>query len=174
MLSILQEVSFRREYYQDSRCEFSDEEKYKMYNETKKIADSKIGEFINWMKKQDFYENTTIVIVGDHMTMQSNFYELNKNYQRTIYNTFINSKVDPIKEKNRLFSTLDMFPTTLASLGVKIEGNKLGLGVNLFSEEETLIEKLGLEYLNEEISKKSNYYDNVITGDTYYKMKKKI
>ena len=31
------------------------------------------------------------------------------------------------------FSQFDMFPTTLAALGVKIEGNKLGLGVNLFS-----------------------------------------
>lgn len=41
---ILQEVSFRREYYQDNRCELSDDEKYKQYNETKKIADLRIGE----------------------------------------------------------------------------------------------------------------------------------
>ena len=39
--------------------------------------------------------------------------------------------------------------------GVKIEGNKLGLGVNLFSEEKTLIEKLGYEYMQEELAKKS-------------------
>ena len=127
-------------------------------------SDSKIGEFIEWIKEQDFYKNTTIVIVGDHMTMQSNFYEENSDYQRTIYNTIINSSLKPKKEKERLFSTLDMFPTTLASLGVKIEGNRLGLGVNLFSKEKTLIEKLGLEYFNEEITKKSYYYDNVIIG----------
>ena len=148
--------------YMDDFCEEVFDNKYanSFY-----CSDSKIGEFVNWIKEQDFYENTTIVIVGDHMTMQSNFYELDKNYQRTIYNAFINSKIEPEKEKNRLFSTLDLFPTTLASLGVEIEGNKLGLGVNLFSKEKTLVEKLGLENLNKEISKKSYYYDNIIIGN---------
>lgn len=148
--------------YMDDSCEEVFDNKYanSFY-----CSDSKIGEFVNWIEEQDFYENTTIVIVGDHMTMQSNFYEENKNYQRTIYNAFINSKIEPEKEKNRLFSTLDLFPTTLASLGVEIEGNKLGLGVNLFSKEKTLVEKLGLENLNKEISKKSYYYDNIIIGN---------
>ena len=66
---------------------------------------------------------------------------------------------------------MDMFPTTLASLNVEIEGNKLGLGVNLFSKEKTLLEEMGITKLNEEISRKSFYYDNVILGDTYYEMK---
>ena len=57
-----------------------------------------------------------------------------------------------------------MFPTTLASIGVEIEGNKLGLGVNLFSKEETLIEKLGYNKFNKEISKKSKYYDKKISN----------
>lgn len=148
--------------YMDDSCEEVFDNKYA---NSFCCSDSKIGEFVNWIEEQDFYENTTIVIVGDHMTMQSNFYEENKNYQRTIYNAFINSKIEPEKEKNRLFSTLDLFPTTLASLGVEIEGNKLGLGVNLFSKEKTLVEKLGLENLNKEISKKSYYYDNIIIGN---------
>ena len=38
---------------------------------------------------------------------------------------------------------MDLFPTTLSSMGVEIEGNKLGLGTDLFSNEETLMEKLG-------------------------------
>ena len=145
--------------YMDDSCE---EVFDKTYANSFYCSDSKIGDFVDWIKEQDFYDNTTIVIVGDHMTMQSNFYELDKNYQRTIYNTFINSSIEPEKEKNRLFSTLDFFPTTLASLGVEIKGNKLGLGVNLFSKEKTLVEKLGLENLNKEISKKSSYYDNII------------
>ena len=49
------------------------------------------------------------------------------------YNTIINSKVEPKNYKNRTFTSLDMYPTILASLGVEIEGNQLGLGVNLFS-----------------------------------------
>jgi len=133
-------------------------------------SDKKINDFINWIKKQDFYKNTTIVIVGDHLTMQSNFYTNMSEENRNIYNVFLNSFVDTENTKNRQFSPLDIFPTTLASLGVEIEGNKLGLGVNLFSDEETLYEKFGIKYINEELSKKSFFYDNKLLGDTYYKM----
>jgi len=153
--------------YMDDSCEEYFDSKYanSFY-----CSDTKIMKFIKWLKKQDFYENTTIIISGDHLTMQSGFYEENDVYQRTIYNTFINSAIEPENEKNRLFSSFDMFPTTLASLGVEIEGNKLGLGVNLFSNEKTLIEELGYEQFNDELSRKSFYYDNEILGDTYYKM----
>lgn len=158
-----------RDGYMDASCE----KKFKSkYANSFYCSDNKIIEFINWIKEQKFYENTTIVIAGDHLTMNSNFYNDN-NYQRTIYNTFINSPITPIKDKNRLFTTFDLFPTTLASLGVKIEGNKLGLGVNLFSEEQTLLEKIGLDKFNDEISKKSFYYDNVLLGNTYYEMQEK-
>lgn len=53
---ILQEVSFRREYYQDNRCELSDDEKYRQYNETKKIADLRIEE----LKREEEILGTTM------------------------------------------------------------------------------------------------------------------
>lgn len=156
--------------YMDSSCKEIFDIKYanSFY-----CSDGKVGEFVKWLKKQDFYDNTTIIIAGDHLTMQKNFYE-ESDYQRTIYNTIINSDIEAIYEKNRLFSTFDMFPTTLAALNVEIKGDKLGLGVNLFSEEKTLLEEFGIEKFNEEISKKSFYYDNVLLGDTYYEMKENI
>ena len=122
-------------------------------------SDNRIGEFINWIKEQDFYDNTTIIITGDHLTMQSNFYDLPNDYNRTVYNVVINSNVSTVNNKNRIFTTMDMYPTTLASLGVNIEGNRLGLGTNLFSDTKTLAEELSIEVLNKEISKKSNYYN---------------
>ena len=144
--------------YIDKSCDLKFDSKYanSFY-----CSDGIINEFISWLKKQDFYDNTTVIITGDHLTMQSNFYK-NNNYERTVYNTFINTDIKPIKEKNRLFTTLDMFPTTLASLNVKIEGNKLGLGVNLFSKEKTLVEKLGYEKVENELLKKSNYYNKLV------------
>ena len=54
---------------------------------------------------------------------------------------------------------MDMFPTTLAAIGAEIEGNRLGLGTNLFSEEETLIEKYGFEEVNDQIRYKSDFYN---------------
>ena len=42
---------------------------------------------------------------------------------------------------------MDMFPTTLAVLGVDIDGDRLGLGANLYADKETLAEKYGYEYI---------------------------
>ena len=53
----------------------------------------------------------------------------------------------------------------LASIGVEIEGNRLGLGVNLFSEEKTNFEKYGTEYVNGELKKNSNFYNYYILGN---------
>lgn len=64
--------------------------------------------------------------------------------------------------KERKFTTMDLYPTILASIGVKIEGNRLGLGTNLFSDESTLAEKYGYEFMFDEINKKSRFYDNNI------------
>ena len=46
----------------------------------------------------------------------------------------------------------------LAALGFEIAGERLGLGTNLFSGLPTLAEELGYEWLNEEVSKFSQYY----------------
>ena len=127
---------------------------------------------MNWIKDQEFYENTTIVIVGDHIGMQTEFYEdhVEENCTRTVYNTFINSAIPDTNSKNRQFSTLDMFPTVLASIGVEIEGNRLGLGTNLFSGESTLIEEYGYNQINEELEKRSNYYNKKLLGENYIEM----
>ena len=70
--------------------------------------------------------------------------------------------MEPAREKNRLFTTLDLFPSTLAAMGVQIEGERLGLGTNLFSGKQTLAEEYGYEHLFEELKKKSLFYDNEI------------
>ena len=121
-----------------------------------------INEFIEWCKKQDFYENTTIVITGDHLSMADNFFKNSDSEHRRVFNTFINSSVEPVNKNNRLFSTLDMFPTTLASIGATIDGNKLGLGTNLFSNEKTLVEMYGFDKVDKEFTYKSDFYNKEI------------
>ena len=125
-------------------------------------SSKRVGEFIKWIQAQDFYDNTTIVIAGDHLSMQSNFFEVEEgqNYDKTTVSIIINSAIEAENTKNRLYSTMDLYPTTLAALGATIEGNRLGLGTNLFSNEQTLIEKYGLEYLNSELMKTSKFYNN--------------
>lgn len=138
------------------------------YSASFSCSDRMIGEFIDWASKQDFYNDTVIIISGDHLGMQTDFYSsLPEGYQRTVYNTFINSSVTSENTKNRLFSTFDMYPTTLAALGATIEGDKLGLGTNLFSNKKTVIEKYGYDYFDKELKKRSIFYDNQLLKDTH-------
>lgn len=120
----------------------------------------KVGEFIDWIKQQPFYENTTIVISGDHQTMDPDFLkDIDETYTRTVYNCIINAAIEPAEETNRTFATFDFLPTTLAAMGVEIEGDRLGLGTNLFSGKATLAEQYGIEQLEEELQHKSEYYN---------------
>lgn len=128
-------------------------------------SDMQVAEFIEWIMDQDFYENTTIVIVGDHLSMNTYSFDDIGDYQRTIYNAFINSAVEAEDEdnyKNRIFTSFDFYPTTLAALGVNISGNKLGLGTNLFSDKQTIVEEYGYGFVLNELSLKSKYYDSCI------------
>ena len=147
--------------YLDKSC---DEKFDDPYSNSFYCSDSMIYNFIEWIRQQEFYEETTVVIVGDHLTMQDGFYDDEYEFSdRTIYNVFINSFVDDkFESKNRIFTVMDMFPTTLASIGADIEGDRLGLGTNLFSDKKTIPEIIGLDEFNKELSKGSHYYYNYI------------
>lgn len=125
-------------------------------------TDIMLSNFIEWIKLQPFYENTTIVIVGDHLTMRDDFFDIKKDYDRTVYNLFINSSIDTNNTKNRDFSGFDILPTTLASIGADIENDRLALGTNMFSNKKTLVEELGINKFNKEIIKSSKFYKNNI------------
>lgn len=129
------------------------------YGNVLSCSSKQITDFVRWVQQQEFYENTTIVITGDHLTMDSDFCEevdKNPNYDRKVYTNYINSAVETEKpELRREFTTFDDFPTTLASMGVHIEGNRLGLGTNLFSDEYTLSELYGRDRVESELRKKS-------------------
>lgn len=151
--------------YLDSSCE----KKFKdNYSNSFSCMDSMIYEFINWIKEQDFYKDTVIIITGDHFTMQETFFDsIDSGYNRSVYNAFINTDKVPVNSKNRVFTTLDMFPTTLSALVVSIENDHLGLGTDLFSSSETLAEELGYDAFNNELMKKSAFYEKYSINNAY-------
>ncbi len=155
-------------HFTDGYLEPGDVQKFPTQYENVHAQSSKqIGEFVEWAKQQDFYENTTIVIVGDHLGMQDKWYYDNmvKGYDRSVYNTFINSAVPAANNKNRISTTMDLYPTILASLGVEIEGDRMGLGTNLYSGKKTLAEEMGYKYFNDELKKNSAFYNEQILQD---------
>lgn len=124
-------------------------------------SSAQVQDFIDWIKQQDFYDNTTIVISGDHLTMDGDFCnDVSSDYNRRVYTSYINSAVTPEDpDKERTFTTFDNFPTTLAAMGVTIDGNRLGLGTNLFSSEPTLTEQHSVSEVNTELARKSSFME---------------
>ena len=128
-------------------------------------SSKQVDEFVKWIQQQDFYENTTIVISGDHPTMDSDFCEdVNEDYTRKVYTTYINADATALSTR-REYTTFDNFPTTLGALGVQIEGDRLGLGTNLFSSTQTLVERFGIDMEESELKKKSELIDKLADID---------
>ena len=133
------------------------------YANVMSCSSKKIADFVSWVQQQDFYENTTIVLAGDHPTMDSDFCEdVKPDYVRKVYTVYINPAAEvQKKDMYREYTTFDHYPTTLASLGVKIEGERLGLGTNLFSDEWTLTEKYQRSWVESELNKKSKFMEDL-------------
>ena len=140
-----------------AKCENKHKEQYE---NVLSCASHQVDDFIEWLKKQKFYENTTVIICGDHLTMDNQYIERNvdETYERHGFNCFMNSAIETKHDKNRIFTSLDLFPTTLAALGCEIEGDRLGLGTNLFSGKPTLAEEMGYDAFNHKLLYSSNYY----------------
>lgn len=122
-------------------------------------SDKQVVRFVQWIQEQDWYEDTVIVLVGDHTSMNTVFWDdIPEEYNRRTYNCFINTgkNKNNINSKNRKAHSMDLFPTTLGALGVQIDGERLGLGTNLFSDKETLSEKRN--NFEQESMQYSDYY----------------
>ena len=144
-------------------CPYCESTYEKQYENVFSCASRQAMDFVQWLQEQDFYENTTVVIVGDHPSMDNAYIQSvldDENYVRDVYNCFINSAVRPVRSINRVAYTIDMFPTVLAAMGCEIKGQRLGLGTNLFADVPTLGEKMGGEAFNWEMNKHSAYYTN--------------
>jgi len=146
-------------------CSLCTDDYPEQYDNVLACASYQLYDFLDWLSWQDFYENTTIVIAGDHLTMDNEYMmralgDEYDTYERHLYNCFINSAVEPTNAKNRIFTQFDLFPTTLAAVGAEISGERLALGTNLFSDVPTLAEKMGFDELDKELSRASEMYRN--------------
>ncbi len=149
-------------------CDLCEDAYENQFENVLACASRQAVQFVDWISQQDWYENTTIVITGDHLCMKKNFWDDIGDYKRKIYNCLINlpDGLSAVQTTNRQFSVLDLFPTTLAAIGGEIEGDRLALGTNLFSVEKTLPEEMGFKAFNEELKLYSNfYYKNFIIGN---------
>jgi phosphoglycerol transferase len=144
-------------------------------------ANKQLSDFLGWLSKQPFYENTTIVVLGDHLYSDSSVFPdgfriysvrskyrvqyyndiLENQYKRFPINIFINSLLNEENTKYRVFSHFDMFPTLIDSIGGIYDAKGLGLGRSLNKGEKTLLEVFGVDQVNKNLQQKSAYYNRL-------------
>lgn len=134
------------------------------YYDVMNCADRQVNDFINYLKTLPIWNDTTVIMIGDHHTMSVRLTQEMLGFDRRIYNAIVNPAIMPQKNasRNRKFLTFDWYPTILASLGVKIEGERLGLGTNLFSGRKTIAEEVGYEVANKTMQKASYFFNEEI------------
>lgn len=116
--------------------------------------------FVEWLQEQPFYKDTVIVLLGDHFWMGDSIagFSLGKRQEREVYNVFVNALPSVERRGTRQFCSVDWAPTILEAIGASLPNRKWGLGVSLFSDQNTLIEDLGEARLNAELGKTSKHY----------------
>ena len=120
-------------------------------------ADKMMGNFIDWIKQQPFYPDTTIIILGDHTkTGKNDLYPQQKN--RKIINIIINPAANIPEAKSRKWTSLDIAATILQAVGIGVPEGKFGLGRSLFSSTPTLWESMDRN-LDIELMKSSKTYN---------------
>ncbi|MBQ4630748.1 MAG: LTA synthase family protein [Clostridia bacterium] len=163
-------------FYDGYKCEYCKDDFDNQYANVISCSDRQVADFVNWIQSHpnpEISEDTVIVLTGDHITMDHSYFDsidddIAKRGRR-IYNCFINTGLDSKHTKNRTFTSLDMFPTTLAAIGVEWGNNQLGLGVNLFSGQPTLSEKFGFNEFSYQLASSSDFYNEYIMDKNYQK-----
>lgn len=145
--------------------QYKDRERLQQNNYANSImwSDRDVAVFVDWCLDQDFAENTTIILIGDHLSMDRNFFnDIPKDYERRMYNVILNSAQDVPLERQyqRLYTVMDFYPTTLAAMGVEIEGERLAYGTNLYSDELTIYEIMGEAEFSEMLNSMSSFYND--------------
>ena len=163
-------------FYDGYECKYCTNEFSDQYANVISCSDNMTYEFVRWIQthpNKEISENTVIVLAGDHPTMDHSYFDfVDEDIQkrgRRVYNCFINTNLSNEHTKNRKFTSLDMFPTTLTALGVTWGKNQLGLGVNLFSGDPTLSEKFGVDEFSYQLASTSDFYNEYIMDKNYQK-----
>ena len=100
---------------------------------------AQVAGFVDYMEQQGYLEDTSVVIMGDHLKHMSAgdaFHEeLDDHENRTIFNrVWVPGEEQNTKLRSRV-DQLNMYPTMLEAAGLELEDHEAGLGVSAFTSE---------------------------------------
>ena len=111
--------------------------------------------FIKYIQ-DNYSDNTTIVILGDHTYQgELNMNNLNNTAERTLYNRIISKDFSINRD---LINHYDLFPTILNLLNFSFKNNRLGLGYSAIKDTDIGNYKSYFKNLEENIANKSDRY----------------
>ena len=59
------------------KCDLCENEYTENYENVIACSSKQTAAFIDWIKEQDFYEDTAIIICGDHLSMDAEYFSRN-------------------------------------------------------------------------------------------------
>lgn len=123
-------------------------------------TDKIVSAFVDYVQNSRFKDNTTIVILGDHLTWAPNF--VTPHTTRFVFNAFINAKFTKHaldKTKYRTLSHFDITPLILDSVGLRVES--FGLGRNPFYQKSLIESEYDINSFNDELKLRNKVYDSL-------------
>jgi phosphoglycerol transferase len=96
-------------------------------------AGEQLASFVTFMREKGYLENTVVVILGDHLAVPNPVYEkLRQGGERHIFNRFFLPQ--PLHANTTELVHFDLFPTILNAIGLRVVGDRLGLGYSAVSD----------------------------------------
>ena len=122
-------------------------------------TDKIVSDFVDYIKHSRFKDNTTIVILGDHLSIA---HFIKPHSTRNVFNAFINAKFTKQSlnaTKNRKLSHFDIAPLILDSIGLRVES--FGLGRNPFYQKSLIEGAYNIDSFNDELKLRNKIYDRL-------------
>lgn len=148
------------------------EKKYNDARDNIKCFDKTVFDFVSWVQKQHFYKDTIIFLIGDHYMFSHNISKMkffdSKVKSRVIetFNVVLDGSNTEPQVIHKKFTQIDWAPTMLESAGFKLKPRRLGLGVSLWSNEKTLLERFySIENLKEKLKESEPFIDDFFMND---------
>lgn len=124
-------------------------------------TDKVVSDFIDYLQNSRFKDNTTIVVLGDHLS--SAYFIKAPIISRSVYNAFINAKwtKTPTRKliKRRVISHFDIAPLILDSLGIRAES--FGLGRNPLYRQTLIESAYNIDNFNASLKLRNKIYDSL-------------
>jgi phosphoglycerol transferase len=94
-----------------------------------------VAEFVRFVRDSGFLEDTTVVILGDHLAVGNPVdAKLRGVGDRRVFNLFLGTPPFPAHVQRVV--SFDMFPTLLEAVGLRTEDGRLGLGRSAWAPQE--------------------------------------